>query len=230
MSGEAPEDSSLPDAAEVAPAERAVRTNLLLSGTIEAADLKGPVRIRNLSETGALLEGPTLPAVGQHLVLRRLQMEIGAAVMWLDNSRCGVKFDGSISVSGWREGNWIAPVVTAEQARIDSIQAALRAGAPPEPSEARHARARLSQRNVDVRIASELIALRGTLEKTGEMLSEEPAVVEHYAETLQNFDIACQILGHLAAVLTAEDRGPAVHAIGMEELRQRLERNGSPGS
>jgi len=57
---------------------RSARIKLLLSGTIESRDIWSPVRIRNLSETGALLEGAVLPEVGEHLVLRRQDIQIGA--------------------------------------------------------------------------------------------------------------------------------------------------------
>lgn len=207
---------------------RSIRTNLLLSGTIEASDIKGPVRIRNLSETGALLEGAALPAIGHHLVLKRLQMEMGATVVWSESGRCGIRFDGAISVSGWREGNWIAPVVSNDQARADRIQAAVRAGSLAATPEDVPSRMALTERDIDIGIAAELTALKEMLETASEQLSELPAVMDLHVETLQNFDVACQTLRHLAAVLRADSPQPAVARIGMEALRQRLERSQRP--
>ncbi|MGK2910801.1 MAG: PilZ domain-containing protein [Sphingobium sp.] len=224
MNDEDPNYAPAPGADQHVLKSRPTRTNLLLSGTIEAADIKGPVRIRNLSETGALLEGAALPAVGHHLVLRRLQMDMGATVVWAENGRCGIRFDGAIAVAGWREGNWIAPVVSSDQARADSIQAAARAGLLAASQEDAAGPVALTRRDIDRGIASELTALKDMLEKASEQLSEVPAVMDLHGETLQNFDLACQTLGHLAALLRAEGSQLAVAAIGMEALRERLER------
>ncbi|MDX3909678.1 MAG: PilZ domain-containing protein [Sphingobium sp.] len=207
---------------------RSSRTNLLLSGTIEAPGIKAPVRIRNLSETGALLEGAALPAVGDPLVLRRLQMEMAARVVWSENGRCGISFDGTISVAGWREGNWIAPVVSSDQARADSIQAAARAGTLAESDAEKQARDRVTRRALDRRIAAELVAIRDMLENMGSQLSEVPAVVEGHPTTLQNFDLACQTLAHLATLLRAEDARAALGTVGMQDLRHRLSQDAPP--
>ena len=77
---------------------RAPRKNLLLAATIEAGALKAPVRIRNLSEGGAMLEGAVLPDIGTAFMLRRLDIEIGGTVIWRESGRCGVEFDGPVEV------------------------------------------------------------------------------------------------------------------------------------
>ena len=72
----------------------APRTNLMLAASIEAGALNAPVRIRNLSETGAAIEGPALPHIGASFTLRRLDVAIAGVVMWVTGGRCGVHFDG----------------------------------------------------------------------------------------------------------------------------------------
>lgn len=203
---------------------RATRTNLLLSGTIEAPDIVAPVRIRNLSETGALLEGSALPKVGAHLVLKRSSLEMGAIVIWSSGSRCGIAFEGSISVAGWRTGTWVETIGIVDQSRVDAIQAAVRAGAAPVETEVPklEGKSRLSTAEMDARIAKELKDLRHTLEQMGDQLSDEPVIVQKYPTAIQGFDLACQTLGHLADVLNAQDRTIAVEGIGMQELRIRL--------
>lgn len=226
MSDESPVNSRSEGPGQPEPSERALRTNLLMSGTIEAEDIAAPVRIRNLSETGALLEGAALPKVGARLVLRRLHLEIGGTVVWSESNRCGVKFAGTISVAGWRSGNWIAPVGEVDQARVDSIQAAVRGGQlPAAPAKTRPDWiAEQIDVDIDARVADELTALRRLLEDMGAQFSDERMLVERYPGTLQRFDFACQILGHLADLLKAGNRNTAIDAIGMEELRQRLRR------
>lgn len=195
--------------ADTAAPNRASRTNLLLSASIEAESGSGPVRIRNLSENGAMLEGATLPPVGARLLLRRLQLEIGASVIWSDRSRCGVRFDGTISVSGWREGNWIAPAGRSPR---------LKKGNAPGSSVSVE---ELVQAETNALIAEELIVLRHLLDDLGTQLVEASGESQRMV-ALQQFDVASQTLGYLADVLRAEDRRKAIDDIGLENLRLRL--------
>jgi hypothetical protein len=197
------------DAVEHAAAERPSRTNLLLSATIEADGVAGPVRIRNLSESGAMLEGAVLPPVGTRLILRRLHLEIGATVIWQDKSRCGVRFDGTIVVAGWREGNWIAPAGRGGRLRKRN-----------DRSESND-EGEVANAETDARIADELVILRHLLDDLGAQLVERSTEPERLV-ALQQFDIAAQTLGHLADVLRAEDRLKAIDKIGLDSLRLRL--------
>ncbi|MGQ0590786.1 MAG: PilZ domain-containing protein [Sphingosinicella sp.] len=202
------------------------RPNLLLAATIEADGLKAPVRIRNLSERGALVEGPALPGVGARVMLRRQEVEIAGRVVWAAAPRCGIEFDGHVSVPEWISGRKSGDIFG--QARVDTIQAAIRAGAAvPAPPASEEIGSALAQ--LDDRLAEELICLRRLLETTGDALIDEPIVVERHAALLQNFDLAAQILGHVAKILAADDRAAAVDAIGMNELRARLTRRAAPG-
>src|SRR5207244_4552334 len=84
---------------------RLPRKNLLLSATIEAGTLNAPVRIRNLSESGAMLDGTALPESGVRLVLRRSAIEVPATAIWRTGGRCGIKFDDTaVSVDEWVSG------------------------------------------------------------------------------------------------------------------------------
>ena len=201
LSEYSPDSQTPDDAVGDSPAARTSRTNLLLSATIEANGLSAPVRIRNLSEHGALIEGAALPPVGSSLILRRLQLEMRATVIWSDKGRCGVRFEGMIAVAGWRAGNWIAPVGTAAVARSDV------------PAEAKPASP--GERGLDGRIAAELKTLQHQLT----LMSGQPVG----SALLQKFDAVSQTLGHLAAILAAEDKDAAVAAIGAADLRSRLQ-------
>ena len=63
---------------------------------------------------------------------------------------------------------------------------------------------------------------RRLLDAISAELGGDPDVVQRHSRTLQDFDLAGQILGHLGALLAAEDRLTAIKAIGMPELRSRL--------
>jgi len=202
---------------------RSPRKNLLLGATIEAGALKAPVRIRNMSETGAMLDGPALPDVGTSLMLRRLQVEIGATVVWNTAGRCGIAFDGKVSVDEWVAGvRQIPRLGSSGQARVDAIQSALRSGEqlsvepPPAPT------LPVSAHELDSRIAEEMDHARRLLEDVGDELSDDPVLLQRHADLLQRFDIACQIIGHLGAVVGAPDRMAAIEGVTMLELKSRL--------
>ena len=195
-----PDQGLSDDHASEAPSARTARTNLLLSAAIESNGVSAPVRIRNLSEHGALIEGAALPPIGSSLILRRLQLEMRATVIWSDKGRCGVRFEGMIAVAGWRAGNWIAPVGNAAAVIAETKPAA-------QSSQA--------DRGLDGRIADELKALQHQLA----LMSGQPVG----SAMVQRFDAVSQTLGHLAAVLAAEDQDAAVAAIGTADLRSRLQ-------
>lgn len=217
-SGDPPPDPAQEQALD----ERAPRTNLLLAAMIEAGTLKSAVRIRNLSESGALLEGGAFPHAGEKLTLRRTDLEIGATVVWRTASRCGVKFDGRISVGEWVSGTVGGAASTRSQARVDNIQAAVRTGLLPAHIARPASSPEELANSLDGRIAEELAHVRRLLEKMGEEMSSEPIMVQRHSRALQGFDLACQTIGHLAAILAAENRAAAVEAVGMDDLRARL--------
>ena len=204
------------------PSARAPRTNLLLSATIETASLKAPVRIRNLSEGGALLEGAVFPDVGGVLTLCRLEIAIDATVMWRAGSRCGIQFKGKAAVADWVSGTQSRSSHNIDQARVDSIQAAVRSGRPIPVSKGGSAPPPVVDTDLDRRIAEEISYVKRLLEIVGDELTDAPIVVQRYSRSLQSFDLACQILGHLSTILTASNRDAAVQAVGMEDLRARL--------
>ena len=219
MRGSSIEDQS-PEIEPTGARSRAPRKNLLLSASIEAGGLKAPVRIRNLSENGAMIDGAALPEVGSTLVLRRLEVEIGATTIWRSPGRCGIKFDGNVSVEEWIAGVRQLSFGTG-QARVDAIQAAIRGGAqlPPE-SQANSPPVDLVA--LESRIAEEIGYARRLLDQVGDQLTDDPVILQRHGRSLQTFDEACQILDHLGRILVAPNPAAAVEAVTMEELRARL--------
>jgi len=200
-------------------APRAPRTNLLLSATIETSDGEGPIRVRNLSDGGAMLEGDDLPASGERLLLRRAALAIAGTCVWRNGNRCGVRFDRSISVQQWASN--VRAAASAGQQRIDAIQATLRAGgavaaADPLVTPARPA--------VVDNVADEVAAAARFLRSLSDRLAEDMAVIVAHGDVLQQLDPLAQTLDHLARVLTAADPGAVIDAIGMDDLRARLTR------
>jgi hypothetical protein len=202
---------------------RLPRKNLLLSATIDAAGVQAPVRIRNLSGSGAMLDGPALPDSGTRLMLRRSTVEMGGLVVWRNATRCGVRFDDSVvSVDEWVAGARSRTFAGQQgQARVDAIQDAVRSGAVLSPEPTANATP-LPGAALDSRIVEELGQVRLLLDGLGEELVEDPQVVQQHMQALQNLDRASQILDHLAAILGATDRLGAVQNVAMQDLKARL--------
>jgi hypothetical protein len=202
------------------------RKNLLLAANVDVGSFSAPVRIRNLSETGALIDGTALPEVGADLTLRRLEIEVGATVVWRVAGRCGIRFAGKVSVDDWATGKRRMPTLfERSQTGVDARQAAVRSGkfslvADDDVVPA----ASLAAEVLDGRIADELAELRCTLDTVGDALSDDVAILQQHGDALQQLDVACQILTELGAILGAKDRGAALAAVKMHALRARLSR------
>jgi hypothetical protein len=202
---------------------RQPRKNLLLAATIEAGALSAPVRIRNLSETGALIDGAALPDVGTELTLRRLEIEIGATVVWRTGGRCGIRFTGNVSVDDWAIGKRRASqLFERSQAGVDARQAAVRSGLalPAEDGAAMITPPRADL--LEERIVEELAYIRRALDSVGATLSDDAVILQRHGDALQQVDVACQMLGELGKILGSKDRVAAAAAVNMHDLRARL--------
>lgn len=201
----------------------AARTNVFLAATIESRGSNDAVRIRDISETGAMVEGRLLPGVGEELTLRRMHLQTSGRVVWRSSQRCGIKFEDAVVVKEWIGGSRSGGPQISGQSRVDDIKAAVRAGADGTARrEVPEGEAEELLGKLDVRVAQELVYVARLLELVGNELADEPVVVQRHSAALQRFDVASQMLGHLATVLSSADRLSAVEAIGMEELRARL--------
>lgn len=205
------------------------RTNLLLAATVETDGRSLAVRIRNLSETGALIEGAGLPDAGASLVLARGDLQVLATVAWAAGSRRGIRFDGPTPVCEWTGGKPRAIDCTGlrDQRRVDAIQAQARDevawGRDRRASDPVQAPAPLNP-DLDARLADELGYVQRLLEDLGDSLIADLLLVQRHGQALQSLDFVNQILGHVRSILVAEDRDGTVEQIGMEDLRARLKR------
>lgn len=204
------------------------RRNMLLAARLETADTAWDVRLRNISETGALVEGSGLPEAGTAIQLRRSAFHIGAAVAWSSGTRCGIAFESAIEVKALVDGvGRVARAAAASphQGRVDAIQSAVRSGGLAIPPSARLPDAPRGE--AEARIAEELGYVQRLLQVLGNALVADRVTLQRHAGPLQNLDLASQLLGQLAAVLTNEDRAAAIAAITNPDLRARLSRRTS---
>jgi hypothetical protein len=78
---------------EAAERRRLRRVNVFLSATIECAGKTADIRLRDLSEKGALIEGEFLPEPGTKLLFRRGELAVVGKVIRASHRRCAVVFD-----------------------------------------------------------------------------------------------------------------------------------------
>ncbi|HEX9965759.1 MAG TPA: PilZ domain-containing protein [Allosphingosinicella sp.] len=206
----------------------APRTNLLLAATADVGGRQLPVRIRNLSETGALIEGAGLPEAGLPLVLVRGDLQVAATVAWAAGSRRGVRFAGTTPVNEWTGGKPRAIDCTGlrDQRRVDAIQAEARAN-PVSGRALRSGEAPATHPvagDLDRRLADELGYVQRLLEGLGDELIADLLLIQRHGKSLQSLDLVGQILGHVSTILRADDKAAVVEDIGMEDLRARLKR------
>ena len=75
---------------------------------------------------------------------------------------------------------------------------------------------------LDHLLAAELDHARDMLVMMGDELAMSAELIAEHGMALQAIDIVGQMLGHIANVVRAEDRGHAIDRIGMCELKTKL--------
>ena len=71
---------------------RSRRSQVLLSASLEASGKTHAVKLRNLSEQGALVEGSNLPAEGSDVVFHRNELSAAGRVVWVRDNFAGIAF------------------------------------------------------------------------------------------------------------------------------------------
>ena len=101
---------------------RSPRRRMAFKGKFETTTDKGVVAVRNLSCTGAMIEGYELPQPGREVMLRAAGHEFFGTVVWCDGIRCGIEFDEPLQPAQILELHRITP----EQIRSEELNEAAR--------------------------------------------------------------------------------------------------------
>ena len=157
------------------------RSNVFVSAALDSDGGSAPAMVRNLSETGALIEGPVLPRPGTQIRLRRGSFEVAGVVVWQNSRRAGLKFDSSISVDVW-----LLSAIGKHQTLVDKIVHDVRTSVVE-----RHSPPSLAPVWTAEKIAS-------FLECVAEELSSDGRIVAEHSNQLQRLEIAVQHIRRLA--------------------------------
>jgi hypothetical protein len=68
------------------------RSNVLMSASLELSGTSLPVKLRNLSAEGALVEGDKLPVEGASILFRKGDLSMPGNVAWVKGKQAGVNF------------------------------------------------------------------------------------------------------------------------------------------
>lgn len=81
------------DESSVTQNRRSRRSNVLLTATLEVAGEILDVKLRNLSEEGALVEARLLPAADSDIIFRRKELSVRGKVAWVSGNHAGISFN-----------------------------------------------------------------------------------------------------------------------------------------
>lgn len=172
----------------------------MLAASLEFDGARHPVFVRNLSVTGALVEGRTLPLAGDRVTLYRDQHRIPASVIWSEDNRCGLSFSAQVALDAMIKRPRPGASTTPHQARIDAIQRALRENRPiPTIAETEST---VGASAAGRRLGDEISYAQRLIETVNDTLSADPYLLSRYGVILQQIDEAEQILRKMAINLT----------------------------
>lgn len=66
---------------------------MLLAASLEVGGVRLPVKLRNLSEKGALIDGDHLPPAGTATIFCRKDLRLRSQVVWVHGKLAGIAFD-----------------------------------------------------------------------------------------------------------------------------------------
>ena len=177
-------------------ARRAARSSMYVAAVLcSSGGASSPVRIRNMSPTGALIEGGFAVARGETVHLVRGGLSTEACAVWCASGRCGLKFPRSVEVK-----SWLAPPGNGEQQRVDALVRLVQAGAVPLPVPELDPPVVASVGRA-AQFADDLGGVGAMLGALSDALAEHPRVIAEHAGALQSLDIAMQMLAAIAEEL-----------------------------
>lgn len=156
------------------------RSNVFLSAALLAGGPPLPVRLRNLSARGALLEGLSLPSPGTFVRLIRGELAADGEIAWTTDGQAGIRFAAPIDVPAW-----VRRIGHAGQQQIDRAVAALRRHEAP------------AERPKGTQLPS-LTWVSAELEAICERLAAAPNLSVEFGEELVRLDSLARVLQQLA--------------------------------
>lgn len=178
------------------------RTNTLLAATAMVGATAWPIKIRNISRFGLMVESAVKAQVGSSVSISRGSLRAAGEIVWSLDKTFGVKFFNSIDTAEW------AP-------RRDAALA-------PNITHKRQPRSDLSNETLSSRCRQELGFISRTLDGLADSLSRDPVLRIRYASEIQQLCINSEMVQQIACVYGDDDIASAVDRFVTGPMRSRL--------
>jgi hypothetical protein len=171
------------------------RSNMFVMAALYTGSGSTPVRIRNMSRSGALVEAAVLPPPGKQVRLSRGSLSVTGEVVWVDKQKAGVRFDSMTSPDDWLPGG----KRSADQQMADEVAHQTRLGAGSTIAAA------LTPAH-SPQLSEELMRLHEVLMRAAEDLASNNGLSASQLIALQEIDVTAQRLANLAGEIDAGNR------------------------
>ena len=167
---------------------------MFVLASMVAETASGPVKIRNMSPDGALIEGAALPRLGEHLSIGRVKLAATGQVVWSDGGRAGLRFDQNIDVAAWLPAG-------GPQQQVDQAFHAIKNGLTNV------VRLPVAPVGTSPVAKSDLMDAALAIEALADVLADDAGVIASHSTRLQVLDIAAQLLRRCAISIPAHSAG-----------------------
>jgi hypothetical protein len=158
------------------------RTHLIVMATLGWDAGSTPVRVRNMSARGALIDASVIPEPGNLVMLKRGRLQVAGQIAWAAPGQAGLAFSASVCVA-----DWMASRSSQHQGRIDDIVSGYRSARDAVSTHPGSS----SRTFGPARVEAELNMLRDDLERLGNGLASDVVLVATHPE-IQLLDISIQ--------------------------------------
>lgn len=170
------------------------RRNMFLGAILGQGSERWPVKIRNMSPLGVLIDSPTVPQPNSPVELTRGRLVAEGRVVWSESKRCGIRFSSQVSIE-----DWLAPV---------QVQLLAPAKAPrtrPQAGDLEPATPALATVHPAPGIVSALPEIANLVEQVARTLARDPQFLRNYMPEGRKLICAMQMLTELCGELTAQE-------------------------
>lgn len=176
------------------------RRNIFVAAVLCHDGTSTPVRVRNMSRSGALVECAAPPAVQSGVRLCRGSLSVRGSVVWLRGERAGIRFDSDVDVAAWLpKGNR-----PEGQAQVDAIVDAYRS----QGADGLYQYSSPAPAASNLEVVVQLLQIRDSLNRAADELAGNSAITAEHAAPLQAIDLNAHRLDKLAGILAAGGQIP----------------------
>lgn len=189
-----------------AESRKAERINTLLAADARVGDKCWQVRIRNMSQFGAMVETPVKVDIKTSILVKRGALHAAGEVVWRRDGVFGVRFFEPADVREW------LGVSTHEAVASIGHPPELKTQAADAPSDAA----------LTFRIAEEIAYVERVLSAVAGVLSEDPILRVRHCGRMQELSIAAEMLKQLSTVLLSDDKITTIQTCVTGPMKQRM--------